>query len=81
MHRAVIWAEPVYQPLDIELGRFAAHRMPAIDVQRFIGGKGLFWHGELRMKGIAVTRHIFLVLMPLARVLAGGLAKVRQTAA
>jgi len=33
MHRAVIRAKPVDQRLDIELCRFAAHRVPAIDVE------------------------------------------------
>ena len=41
VHRAAIWTEPVDQRLDVELCRFAAHRMPAIDVERFAGRQGV----------------------------------------
>lgn len=52
MHRAMVGAEPIDQRLDIELCRFAAHRVPAVDIDGFaVGqgvGEGLFGHGDLR---------------------------------
>lgn len=52
MHRAVVTAEPVNQRLDVELRRFAAHRVSAIDIDGFAGGpgvgEGLLGHGDLR---------------------------------
>jgi hypothetical protein len=55
MHRAVVTADPVNQRLDVELRRFAAHRVRTIDIDGFSGGQsvgeGLFWGMAISVEG------------------------------
>ena len=44
MHRTVVGPEPVDQRVNIELCRLAAHRMPAVDIDGFVGGQCI-WRG------------------------------------
>lgn len=64
MHRAVVTAEPVNQRLDVELRRFAAHRVRTIDIDGFAGGQSVgefFWGMAVSVEAVAATERIIFL--------------------
>lgn len=59
MHGTLIRAAPIDQRLDVELGRLAAHGMPAIYIDGFAGGQRVS-----EGLGHPLKRSVYQVILP-----------------